>query len=142
MKGFVELQEEIYRLGVLGSIPSNRLLLRTASIGDGSPHMEMEDLKYCWVVAERGFEFSRQCTESEDELLYWFFDAVTTDIACEGELDDRVEGADPRRKIFELKLSLFKKINPAWERRCRSELRKILADNPFNDQSDGGVGHD
>src|SRR6478672_8912480 len=61
---------------------------------DGSPHVEVVGGRYHYVVTERGLEHERRIAQDEDEILYWLLDDVTTGIALQFELENRIPGQD------------------------------------------------
>ena len=57
---------------------------------DGAPpHVEIDARGFHYVVVERGKEISRKSTARIDDLLYWIFDDVTFNVACDHEVRHR-----------------------------------------------------
>jgi hypothetical protein len=101
--------------------------------GDGSPHVEISDGLYYFVLTERGTEFQRRSTHDADELLYWLLQGVTFTLACDFEVNHRVPDQDPRRMLFAKQLELLRGLDPAWEQRRAREIERTLNDHPFTD---------
>ena len=138
-ENFAHLQEQYTRLCKL-LVPykprySYQSKIQTRRQDDGAPHIEFVNGKYDFVVTERGLELERQTAETEDELLYWLLSDVTTGIASEFELDNRVLGQDSRRQWFAKNVELLARLNPEWACRKESEYAKILTDHPFRDEA-------
>lgn len=129
----ITIQEQIYKLGTRAAIPKDQLLLRTVSVGDGTPHLQLQGDEFHYVTAERGLEFSRRKTVVLDEFLYWFFDSICSKLSFDYELHHRVVGRDPRRIAFAKKIELMTSINAAWATKVREEISSILASSPYND---------
>ncbi|TPQ34680.1 Imm63 family immunity protein [Cupriavidus pinatubonensis] len=128
-----EVQDMIYSYGQKAAISRRSLFLPTVPVGDGSPHLEIGDGKYHLVYSERGMEFGRRSSASIDDILYWYFDSVTSTLAFNFELENRVEGQDCRRIAFAKKRELIHSINGEWDERLALEIQKILRNNPFRD---------
>jgi hypothetical protein len=111
--------------------------LQTEPQHDGSPHFEMHQDKYHFVVTERGSEFERRITKSEDEILYWFLSCVVFGLACNYELNHRVSGQSFRRLLFSKEVDLMDQLNPNWADIKRQEIETILSENPFDDLTEG-----
>jgi hypothetical protein len=80
-------------------------------------------------------ELERRSAATEDELLYWLMDDVTTSIALEFELKNRIPGQDSRRQLFAKNLELLGKLSPEWARRKESEYAQVLSRSPFRDEA-------
>jgi hypothetical protein len=129
-----EVQKIIYEYGERASIPRSLLILPTAPVGDGSPHLEISDGMYHLIYSERGFEFGRKSSAEIDDLLYWFFDDVCSNVSFGYELENRIEGQDCRRIAFSRKQELLRAIKSEWEERVALDIREILKNNPFEDR--------
>jgi hypothetical protein len=111
----------------------NQNRIQTHRQDDGSSHIELVDGKYHYVVTERGSEFQRKIAKNEDELLYWLMSDVTTSIALELELNNRILGQDSRRQWFAKNKELLSLLSTEWADRKQSEYVKVLAEHPFRD---------
>jgi hypothetical protein len=114
-------------------VPEGRFPYQTQRADDGSPHVEVSDGLYYFVVTERGYELQRRSTHDGDELLYWLLEGVTFTLAGDFEVNHRVPGQDCRRLLFAKQLELLRGLDPAWEQRRARELDRTLHDHPFND---------
>jgi hypothetical protein len=103
---------------------------------DGSPHVEASDGELSYVVAERGAEFERRTTTSQDELLYWLTSDVVFSLAVDYEPNHREPGRDCRRIMFARELELMGRINPAWRARKEAEITDILVRHPYRDENE------
>ena len=108
------------------------LTLLTMSPQDGAAHIEFHQANYHYVKAERGIEFERRVTNSEDEALYWLFSDVVFYLAMNFELENRIKGQDFRRILFAKELELMNLLNPAWKIRKEIELQTILSQSPYD----------
>jgi hypothetical protein len=89
---------------------------------------------YHYVVVERGQEQLRKSTRDYNELLYWIFSAVTSEMAFEYELTHRIEDQDCRRIAFPKQIALLSEISSEMERLGRAEIDQILAKFPYDDE--------
>ena len=85
------------------------------------------------MISERGTEYERKITSDIDELMYWIFSVVTFSMACDYELNNRIEDKDSRRIMFAKQEELFGILNRDWQERERKEHKSILINNPFDD---------
>ncbi len=113
---------------------SSQSEVQTRPGDDGSPHIELVDGKYNYVITERGSELERKVAQSEDELLYWLMDDVTTGIALQFELQNRIPSEDFRRQYFSKNVDLLTRLSSDWARRKKSEYHQVLSQNPYRDE--------
>jgi len=99
----------------------------------GNPHIEVDKKNYHYVIVERGIEWERSTTQNLNELLYWIFNDVTFQMACDYEVKNRVNNQDFRRELFRKQLELMKNINSDFSKKLEEEIREILKNHPFND---------
>lgn len=104
---------------------------RTAPKHDGSPHIEMVDGKFQFVVTERGSEFERIGNLSADDVLYLLFEGITLHIATQYELRNRVSGVDGRSVWFPFQEKLMANLNPLWGEKLKAAHQRILANHPL-----------
>lgn len=98
---------------------------------DGSPHIEVADGKFQFVVTERGSEFERIGNLSADDVLYLLFEGITLHMATTYELKNRVPGIDGRSVWFPYQEGLMENLNSSWGERLREEHRRVLKNHPF-----------
>jgi hypothetical protein len=109
--------------------------IQTHRLDEGSPHVELVDGKYDYVVTERGSELQRRTARDEDELLYWLMSDVTKGIAIRLEARHRRRGQDSRRQWFARDVELLGSLNPEWGERKRLEYIEVLSTYPFRDKA-------
>lgn len=106
------------------------------TIDGAHPHLEVDKLgKLHYIIVERGKELQRKTTENIDDLLYWIFADVTFGIACEFELNHRIETQDFRRIMFKKQEELLGILNELWKVKKEEEHKKILKLHPFDDEN-------
>ena len=117
MKSIKYIQDEVKRIG--GELCENskqKWLFKVSNTAthDGSPHVEIIGAEYHLVVTERGSEFERKTTKDIDELLFWLVSGDVFELACDWELEHRIEGQDSRRLLFAKEIEYLDKTNPKW----------------------------
>jgi len=130
------IRQAVYKLGEKINAPSSLLSLPDQSRGDGTPHIELKNNKYHYVLSEHGTEFSRNETSDLNELLYWVFSNIASSMGYSFELSHRKSNQDSRRLAFGKRLELLEKINPEWANREAKEIEKVLSANPYDDDVD------
>ena len=103
----------------------------TAPQHDGSPHIEVGDGKFQFVVTERGTEFERIGNLSADDVLYLLFDGITQRMATTYELKNRMPETDGRSVWFPYQERLMANLNPEWGERLRKAHQDVLANHPL-----------
>jgi len=98
---------------------------------DGSPHVEVVDGKFSFVVTERGSELERIDNLCADDLLFLLFDGITQHMATTYELQNRIPETDGRAVWFPYQESLMENLNPSWGERLRKQHQRILAAHPL-----------
>ncbi len=95
------------------------------------PHIEIDDFGYHYVIVEQGQELERKTTLDVENLLYWIFENITFSMASDYELNNRVEGQDPRIILFTQQQKLLSKIDSKFVDNFKKETDQILRIAPF-----------
>jgi hypothetical protein len=127
------LRKAIHRIAAIISAPKDLFPSYGTSRDFAHPHIEVDQKGYHYVIVERGHEFERRTTQDPNELLFWIFDSITTNMALAFELNHRVEGQDFRRVYFKKQLELLGALDSTWQERVAEEQKVILARSPFNE---------
>lgn len=109
----------------------------TAPQHDGSAHVEVVEDSYHYVTTERGIEFERRTTASQEELLYFLLSDVVFEVASEFELSHRVPGQSFRRLLFAKEIELMDQLDLAWGKRKTQEIEERLQKYPYDDALEG-----
>lgn len=131
---FESIKKIIYELAVKINAPEDLLPTYGYSRDFAYPHIEIDNSGLLhYVIVERGQELDHKVTDKLDDLLYWIFTSVTSDMACKYELKNRVEHRDGRRIIFEVQEELLGILNANWREKQVKENSQILARYPYDD---------
>ena len=128
------IKAEVDRIAKLISASENYLPTYGYSRDLAYPHVEVDKnglLHY--VIVERGQERERKTTENLTDLLFWIFDHVTSSIASDYELKNRIETQDCRRIMFVKQEELLGLIDTQWKEMNQKEHQEILKRHPFDD---------
>jgi len=98
---------------------------------DGSPHIEVLDGGFHFVVTERGQEFERIGGLSAEDVLYLLLKGITQCMAVKDELRNRIPGTDGRSIWFPFQEELMENLRSGWGERLRAEHGRILVDHPI-----------
>ncbi|PXW45073.1 immunity protein 63 of polymorphic toxin system [Erwinia sp. AG740] len=129
MKTLEELRQQLIEIGEKlggGVHPNGHFIIPDASDGMATPHLEIHDDKYHYVVCERGVELSRTITSSEDEILYWFVESSVSAIASNLAASECPPNGEFRRLYFKKQYELLKLVNPTWAEKKRKYFIDIL----------------
>ncbi len=113
------------------SRPNGLFLMPESPTDSGSPHVEVLNGKYHYVVTERGRELERKIAKDEEELMYWFVSDSIFSVACTWEARNRNESEDFRRQLFSKQIELLNSINPEWARKKEAYHEDVLKKHSF-----------
>ena len=128
-----QIRRIVREYGELIDAPQNLLNIPDKPIGDGSPHVEIIESLYNYVISERGVEHSRRQTKKIDDLLCWIFSDIASTMGFDYELKNRISEKDCRRLAFEYKLRLLGRLNISWKEREAAKIRLALEKSPYVD---------
>lgn len=127
------IRKKIREYGKKINAPSHLLTVRSSSDGFGTPHIEVDEEGYNYVVSERGEEFERRQTRDIDKLLYWILKSIVFIMASDYELENRKPNEDFRRQLFAKQIELMEKLNSKFAQWQKEEFDKILEESPYED---------
>lgn len=129
-----ELKRQISELALRLDLTENSFSQLWEENDFACPFIEIDNAGFMHLkVRERGQIFEDKIAKNTDELLYWVFSGITFSMACNFELQNRIESQDCRRMIFEKQNELLKKLNTDWQEREIESQSTILKDHPFDD---------
>lgn len=128
-----QIRHRVREYGELINAPQYLLNIPDKPMGDGSPHVEITESLYNYVISERGVEHSRRQTNKMDDLLYWIFSDIASTISFDYELKNRISEKDCRRLAFEHKLRLLGELNNGWKEREAAKIKLALEKSPYVD---------
>lgn len=129
-----DIQKRVVELAARIGAPEHLLPTYGYTRDFAYPHIEIaEGGTLHYVVVERGQEIERRTTDTLDTLLYWIFSGVTFSMACDYEVNHRIEDKDCRRMIFEKQEEWLGILNDAWREKELNEHEAIVKHYPFDD---------
>jgi len=127
------IRKKVREYGKKIHAPSHLLSVRASSDGFGTPHIEIDENGYNYVVSERGEEFERRQTKDIDKLLYWIFKQIVFIMASDYELENRKPNEDFRRQLFAKQIELMEQLDSKFAQWNKEDLDKILEESPYDD---------
>lgn len=135
MMKLTELEELVKKYASKINAPKNKLPTFGYSDDMARPHIEIDNKSnFHYIIVERGQELERKQYKSLDELLFQIFRSITSTMAGEYELENRIKGQDFRRLMFKKREDLMIKLDPLWEKKIKEDHMEILSLHPFNDE--------
>jgi Immunity protein 63 len=128
------LEREFNRLSKKIAVPERLKPVFGPSDYDESSYVFQDyknDLHY--TAKERGQISFDKMTSDFDEILYWIFDSITSSMAFDFELNNRIEEKDSRRIAFEYQAQLMSTLNKLWSEKTIKKHNEILKEHPFDD---------
>lgn len=134
MLSLATIRKRVKELAKLVNAPKE--LTKVAGSPDwmGGVYVEVDGKGYHYVNSERGNEYERHTTKDIQELLYWLLKDITSQIASDHELSNRIPYADSRRLWFKKWVELMGIIDPEFHRKLEDELNKTLKEAPYSDE--------
>jgi len=129
------IRRKVREYGKKINAPSHILTVYTSSNEFGTPHIEIDEKGYSYVVRERGREHERKQTKDIILLLYWIMNSIVFIMASDYELNNRKENEDFRRQLFAKEIELMEKLDLKFALWKKEELDKILEKYPYDDDS-------
>ena len=126
------IRKKVMEYGKKIHAPSHLLSVRASSDGFGTPHIEIDENGYNYVVSERGEEFERRQTKDIDKLLYWIFKQIVFIMASDYELENRKPNEDFRRQLFAKQIELMEQLDSKFAQWNKEDLDKILEESPYD----------
>ncbi len=120
------IRRQVDRLARMIDAPEQSLPTYGRSEDMARPHIEVAGPHMSWVVVERGKELERRTTDDLDELLYWIFRSVISEMGSRFASKHPVEGKEFRYPMFMKELELMGTLSPAWRSRLIVELGRLL----------------
>ena len=127
------IRKKIREYGKKINAPKHLLTVRTTSEGFGTPHIEINEKGYNYVVCERGTEFERRQTKDLNKILYWIFKSIVFRMASDYELEHRKPDEDFRRQLFAKRIELMEKVDSKFALWEKKEIEKTLKEHPYDD---------
>ena len=125
------IREKVKEYGKKINAPKKLLTIRSTTNGMGTPHIEIDEGGYHYVVSERGTEFRHDTTRELHTLLYWIFKGIVFQMASEYELIHRKSEEDYRKVLFSKTLDLFEKLDKQWYEWEKENIDNILKETPY-----------
>lgn len=97
------------------------------------PEIRVDDEGYHYIVIERGEVFEHFVTFEIEELLYIVFQQVTSAMAFDFEVKNRIEYQDCRRIAFDKQIELLSTLDNKFAAKRKTEIEDILKTYPFDD---------
>ena len=116
-----DLRQRVSDLAGVIDAPSQLLPTYIHSDDMARPHIEWEGEQLHLVVRERGSEISRKWTMDVDEMLYWIFNGVISEMSSKWAAQQRIDGQDFRIPWFRRRQELLGKLSDRWADRFREE---------------------
>lgn len=132
------IKREVDRLARVVDAPERSLPTYGRSEDLARPHIEVAGPHMSWVVVERGKEWERRTTDDLDELLYWIFRSVISEMSSKFAARHPVEGKEFRYPMFRKELELMGTLSPAWRSRLIAELGHLLREAGLSDDEVAG----
>ena len=126
-----DLAQKFHSMAADLNVESYYKAFHTTPQQEGSPHIELADGKFQFVVTERGLELERIVSLSADDVLYLLFNGITQHMATTYELQNRIPETDGRSVWFPYQEQLMENLNPSWGGKLREEHRHVLANHPL-----------
>lgn len=93
----------------------------------------VQNNEYHVLYTEKGKVKEDRVTSEKEEVLWCVIDIISFDIAMGYAMNNREEGRDFRRVLFEKEKEIYSLFGEKFEKKKRLEIEEILKKNPYND---------
>lgn len=130
---YKEIKTEMHKLGKKIRVPKK--YYPSMQFGDSyeSTFIETVFNAYYYVVMERGHETIRERFTDFDELMFFVFYDIVSELSIHYIVDNKIKRQDSRREMFKYRIELMTKIKPEFGKKCEEKINKILEESPYND---------
>jgi hypothetical protein len=101
--------------------------------GTARPAVKVDMFGYHYIISERGALIKHTQTYDINELLYWIFKDITSNMASNYELHHRDNDKDFRRIMFYKQIELLNQIHDNFGAMRQKEISEILQEHPYDD---------
>ena len=131
-----ELKNQIYEMGdkILVSKESNLMPMfsETKEVFNEGSSIYIND-KYHYIIMEKGQINQHYESQEIDDILYPLFKDITSTLAQEYEVNNRIEKEDFRRVLWRKQLELLEKLDKKFRKIREKEIKDILKIAPYSD---------
>jgi len=128
-----EIQQLVSKIAEVIDAPISKNLTFGISRDDGTPCIQIGQDSYYYVARDRNTIAFQKQTRDLDELMYWVFCGVTSEMAYDYALEHPINHVFSRRLKFSYQLKLLDRINKDWSRKRCQEIEEILLNYPYKD---------
>lgn len=89
--------------------------------------------KYHVLYSEKGQVRQDKFISEKEEVLLYVLDRISFNVAMKYAMQNKEEGKDFRRALFEKQLEIYSLFGEKIEKNKRLEIEEILKRNPYND---------
>jgi hypothetical protein len=94
---------------------------------------KLDNGSFSLIDFERGNAVSTTSFSDYSELIFQYFYDVTSNVAHKFELENRIEGQDPRRLKNEKHIEFMSALKSEWHLKTVQKIQPVLDKNPYND---------
>lgn len=134
MLSLTTIRKRVKELAKLVNAPQYLIKVSNNPSWMGGKYVEIDDQGYHYIGSERGEVYEKNSTNNIRELLYWILKDITSEIASDYELSNRIPYVDSRRLWFNKWIELMGMIDPEFSQRLSVEIDKILEEHPYKDK--------
>lgn len=127
------IQKMVSEIAKKINAPISEVLTFGISRDDGTPCVQIEGENYYYIARDRDVLTIQKQTDDIDELLYWVFCGITSEMAEEYAVKHPVNQRFSRKVKFTRQLDLLEQINMVWARKREQEIKEILHQYPYVD---------
>src|SRR5688572_24688399 len=130
-----DIKKQVNQLAKQIDAPLNFLPIFGTLKRDGTPHIEIGTEAYYYIAYDRNITSTNRQTLDIQELLYWIFQDITSQMGYSYELRHRNPKVESRRLAFRHQLELLEKLNLQWKEKREREIEEILHKHPYRDET-------
>lgn len=131
MVSLEEIQQIVEKNAKIINAPTSKILTFGISRDDGTPCIQNSQDKYYYICKDRNTITFQKQTDDINELLYWVFCGITSEMAETYAINHPIKNRFSRKVKFSHQLWLLDQINKNWSTKREKEINEILIQYPY-----------
>jgi hypothetical protein len=132
-----EIKKKVARIAKIIDAPISELLTFGISRDDGTPCVQISQDMYYYIVRDRNAITLKKQTNDVNELLYWAFTGITSEMAETYAISHPNINGFSRKVKFSRQIQLLDQIDKQWSAKREQEINELLSQYPYTDSENG-----
>lgn len=128
-----EIKESVILLAKKINAPITEILTFGICRDDGTPCVQISQDSYYYIARDRNTITFQKRTNNLDELLYWIFCGITSEMAYTYAINNLDGNSYSRKGKFSKQIELLEEIDKKWSEKRKKEIQELISKYPDKD---------